>query len=203
MGSMNILDIGCGPTTRGSVGIDIHPHPGVDIVEDITAKPLPFDPDQFDGALMYHVIEHLPRESYEFVLGEIWRTLRPGGVLTIKTPHFSCGRDFWQDPTHVRPFALTTFSEYFKGHEASGQIYGYGFRFDPVRLRLHYNTFPEAGTPRLPFLVRVVEFLANGSKSRAATGVSIAQKLCERRWCYLVGGFSEIHAELVAVKPGA
>jgi SAM-dependent methyltransferase len=200
MAQAEILDIGCGPYKRGTVGLDIHPWPGVDVVHDVT-NGLPFEDDRFDGALLFHVLEHLPQESYEFVLSEIWRCCRPGAVLTVKVPHFSCGRDFWQDPTHVRPFAIGSFAEYFRGEGESGQNYGSGFRFSCRRVRLHYNTFPEGARPRLRPVVRVLELLANGpDQPPPSAHGSTFQRLCERRWCYLVGGFAELHAELVVLR---
>ena len=191
-----ILDIGCGPRKRGTVGMDIYPFPEVDVLYDV-ADGVPLPDDSVDGVYMYHVLEHLPMASYEHVLGEIWRVCRDGAWVRIKTPHFSCGRDFFQDPTHVRPFASTTFTEYFtQGAETHFSFYR-SFRFRCESVRINYNTFPEdaARRPRLAFLVRGLERLANSSP--------LMLRLCERRWCYWVGGFAEIHATLVAVKqPG-
>jgi SAM-dependent methyltransferase len=196
------LDVGCGPHKRGTIGVDIHPFEGVDLILDIT-QGLPFPKDSFDGATMFHVLEHLPRTAYEPLLTEVWRCLRPGGTFRIKVPHFSCGREFWQDPTHVRPFAINAFAEYFRGSRESGQNYGHTFRFACTRAELHYNTFPEAAPPRLRPMVRLLEWLANGKpKPGTVPGHgNVRQRLCERRWCYLVGGFGEIDVELTALKP--
>jgi SAM-dependent methyltransferase len=196
------LDVGCGPHKRGTIGVDIHPFEGVDLVLDIT-QGLPFPEDSFDGATMFHVLEHLPRTAYEPLLTEVWRCLRPGAVFRIKVPHFSCGREFWQDPTHVRPFAINAFTEYFRGSRESGQNFGHTFRFACTRAELHYNTFPEAARPRLRPVVRLLEWLANGTTKQGIVPGhgNTQQRLCERRWCYLVGGFGEIDAELTALKP--
>lgn len=187
------LDIGCGLRPRGTVGMDVFPFPEVDVVYDV-ADGVPLPDDSVEGVTMFHVLEHLPRDSYERVFGEIWRVCRDGATVRIKTPHFSCGRDFWQDPTHIAAFTTTTFTEYFTSGPETHFSFFRAFRFRCESVRINYNTFPEDAErrPRLHGVVRLLERLANSSPFQ--------QRLCERRWCYLVGGFSEIDATLVAVK---
>ncbi len=89
---------------------------------DIT-KGLPKDLDnKFDCVTAMHLLEHLPVNSYSRVMSEIRRVLKPGGILYLETPgirslflpSFSMGRkktacpiNFYDDPSHVKPFSKT------------------------------------------------------------------------------------------------
>lgn len=53
---------------------------------DIT-KGIPFDVGMFDVVVFGEVIEHVP--DPDFVLDEIWRTLKPGGRLIVTTPNLA------------------------------------------------------------------------------------------------------------------
>jgi SAM-dependent methyltransferase len=114
---LRVLDVGCGNNkVGGAIGIDRVALPGVDVVHDLNSFPYPFDSNSFDEIRLIHVIEHL--DSIIRVMEEIHRIVRPGGRVTIITPHYS---DFqsWNDPTHK--WHLTTFSfRYFEpGWESS------------------------------------------------------------------------------------
>jgi O-antigen chain-terminating methyltransferase len=54
-----------------------------------------------------HVVEHLAPEALNRLVRLSWRALQPGGVLIIETPSplsiVVAARNFWLDPTHVRP----------------------------------------------------------------------------------------------------
>jgi SAM-dependent methyltransferase len=52
-------------------------------VED--ARELSFPDESFDGCLCVSVVEHVPEDGDERVMAEIWRVLRPGGVLHLTT----------------------------------------------------------------------------------------------------------------------
>ena len=55
----------------------------------------------------FHVVEHLPPRSVERLLALACAALRPGGVLVLETPNplslVVAARNFWLDPTHLRP----------------------------------------------------------------------------------------------------
>lgn len=47
---------------------------------------LPFGPGVYEVCYLSHVLEHLPRERVPVLLADIFRCLRPGGVLRIVVP---------------------------------------------------------------------------------------------------------------------
>ncbi len=107
---MPTLDLGCGGSKRGDVGIDIAAWPGVDHVLALGFDRLPYADGFFNAAFMIHAIEHVPftiwshdgRRSYPMVqlLGEVYRVLKPGACFNILTLEFPDPRCF-EDPTHV------------------------------------------------------------------------------------------------------
>ena len=58
----------------------------------------------------FHVLEHCPFEYCLNLVHETARTLKPGGVFLIETPHpgnlLMAAEQFWIDPTHHRPIPL-------------------------------------------------------------------------------------------------
>ena len=87
-----ILDLGCGQhKIPGAIGMDLSA--SADIQRNIIDLPWPFPDEHFDRIESRQVFEHLPwggDEPYEnllMVIEECWRTLKPGGVLHIETPH--------------------------------------------------------------------------------------------------------------------
>lgn len=113
-----LLDLGCG---RGEMlqafaqaGLDVQ---GLDQAQDagscsqglpicqadITKDRYPFPDGSFDAVFLKSVIEHVWDPGH--MLAEILRILRPGGRIIVLTPDFSsCVREFYEDPTHVRPY---------------------------------------------------------------------------------------------------
>jgi len=58
------------------------------------AQAFPFPNAFFDRVLMTEVLEHLPDD--EQALTEVWRVLKPGGVLALTVPHDRY--PYWYDP---------------------------------------------------------------------------------------------------------
>lgn len=60
---------------------------GLDVVQcDIERQRLPFEDQSFDAVLLCEVFEHL-RINPVFTMSEIYRVLRPGGLLHLSTPN--------------------------------------------------------------------------------------------------------------------
>ncbi len=129
-----ILDLGCGSgKPAGMVGLDLSPHPGVDLVADLE-RPLPFADHSFAGARLRHVIEHVSDLSR--LLGEVHRVLRPGGRVEILTPHFSAAAS-WTDPSHRLHLGYHSL-DYFCGL-ARDDFRPLGFRFALMRRRIIFG----------------------------------------------------------------
>lgn len=109
--SGKILDVGSGDNALVQVclkhGIEAK---GIDICNGVNfeSDKLPFKDNEFDIVIMYSVIEHLQRPVN--ILLEVHRVLKPGGKVVIITSNFQlenlflCAKDFFNDPTHIRPY---------------------------------------------------------------------------------------------------
>lgn len=119
------LNLGCGKDIRpGWVNLDLARLPGVDVVHDLSALPLPFHDEEFDYILAKDVLEHV---DYIPLLREIHRILRRGGQLSIQVPHFT-SVDNYVDPTHHKRFSIRTL-DFFVANSGSGRDYYFDFSF--------------------------------------------------------------------------
>jgi len=121
------LDIGCGrgkwlrlarDIGRECIGVDSNPaaiqqcrEGGFEVLERDALQFLQSAGDQsFAVVSAFHVLEHCPFEYCLNLVYQIGRTLKPGGVLLIETPHagnlLMAAEQFWMDPTHNRPIPL-------------------------------------------------------------------------------------------------
>ena len=102
------LDVGCGANKQEHcLGMDKRRLPGVDVVHDIEAVPWPFAKETFTRVILSHVMEHIdPRKSVD-VMNEIWRVMKPDGVLMLAMP-YAGSFGHWQDPTHIKPWNEAT-----------------------------------------------------------------------------------------------
>lgn len=109
------LIIGSGPGYQkqpDTIALDYIAAFNPDVVRDIR-KGLPFDSEKFDEVECFHVMEHIgPNEDFLFVMQEIYRVLKPGGIVAIAVPHF-------QAPSalnvyeHVRLFDVDSFCNFY------------------------------------------------------------------------------------------
>jgi SAM-dependent methyltransferase len=93
------IDLGCGRFKKqGYFGIDRQLLPGVDLVCDCNER-IPLDDNVADGINATDFLEHINNDKRIHIMSEIWRLLKPDGMLTSMTPSTD-GREAFQDPTH-------------------------------------------------------------------------------------------------------
>ena len=124
-----LLDAGCGRgemlNAFASVGLecrgcDLEAPPvgtlACEIAElDFAIDRFPYETGTFDVVLAKSVLEHIdhPRNF----LAEIYRVLKPGGMLILLTPEWhSQWRVFYEDPTHVHPYVCLGVERLLKLH---------------------------------------------------------------------------------------
>lgn len=141
--------------------------PDVEVVHDLNIFPYPFEDNTFDVVIATHVLEHL--DDLVKVMKEIWRILKPGGVLKVTVPYFASHNAF-TDPTHKRFFTYFTF-DYFDPTSKIGQELGHEIgeaKFKIVKKRLKFskplkpveifaNIFPKLYEVSVPFLLPALE----------------------------------------------
>ncbi len=154
------LNLGCGRDIRqGYVNIDSVALPGVDMVLNVAAAPLPFADGSCDEVLCQDVLEHI---DYLPLLKEIHRVLAPGGRLVVRVPHYT-SRNNAVDPTHCKTFSIDTFEFFLAEPEFNHALTYYtDFHFSSIaRMRI---TFPRGS--KLLFLNRLVERWVNANRRR-------------------------------------
>jgi ubiquinone/menaquinone biosynthesis C-methylase UbiE len=108
---MRKVELGSGIERReGYIGIDKEDY-GQEYVRDVE-KGLPFDDNSVDAYFAQHLFEHI--HDFLFLMEEIYRTLKPGGILEVVVPHKDSSSMF-KDPTHIRIFDDYSFDYWVPG----------------------------------------------------------------------------------------
>lgn len=81
-----------------------------DVICNIEKEPLPYADSSVNEIACYEVLEHL--DDLIFAMNEMWRVLKPKGILKGKVPGTWSGSI--ADPTHKRMFVPESF-DYFTG----------------------------------------------------------------------------------------
>lgn len=158
------LNLGCGMDYRKDcINVDISPNVKVDMRFSLDEFPYPLDDESVSYLYCSHTLEHL--KEPEKALNEFKRIIRPGGVLHIRTPH-SCHISNWGHIQHRRAFSLHI--KYFLTD-----------CFELMSEKLEYGNGKYSSKYWIRYLIDIpINFLAN-----------LHIRLCERVWCYWVGGF--------------
>jgi len=141
------LDLGCGEYPRNPLdcdqlyGIDVRTDINDKSIksEDLSLAPIPFEDNYFDCVSAFDFVEHIPRtcigrngekrQPFIALLNEIFRVLKPGGVLVHLTP--ACPSELvFRDPTHVNFITDETFPLYFCGAAPWAKMYGFDGQFE-------------------------------------------------------------------------
>lgn len=120
------LNLGCGndymanEPNREWVNADISRNVKADVYFDAFQVPYPLESGSFDLVKAYDFLEHIPHTLFDakgqriptdgffVVMDEIFRILKPGGVLEARFPAF-LHRNNYIDPTHTRQILRETF----------------------------------------------------------------------------------------------
>ena len=95
------LNLGCGyKKLDGYVNIDKRSECEPDHVLDIAVSGLPYDDNTVGEIRSMDFLEHIPLGRTVFVIEEIWRVLKDGGIFEHQTPSTD-GRGAFQDPNHL------------------------------------------------------------------------------------------------------
>ncbi len=80
---------------------------------DIEKDNLNHEDNSIDFITMNAVIEHI--NNPDNIFKEIWRVLKPNGLIFVRTPNWQMSyKDFYNDPTHVKPFSPSTLKSTFE-----------------------------------------------------------------------------------------
>ena len=171
-----VLDIGCGPSKlNGSIGIDLLPYNGVDLVGDALEILREFPDKSVDFLYSRHFLEHV--HDLDSFVCEFSRVLKNECYAEIIVPHFS-NPYFYSDPTHVRPFGLYTFCYYsFSGQLFKRKVPTYmrDISFRLIGVTLHFQT--TKGNYVRSALKKLAELLVNSSGS--------IKEIYEELFCYM------------------
>lgn len=109
------LHLGAGnQILEGYINIDNRQLPGINIVRDIL-RGLPFEDNTIEKVVSENFLEHIPQTEVIWVMNEIWRVLKPGGIAHHVIPLAGTFND-WQDPTHLSRWGVETFDYFTKDH---------------------------------------------------------------------------------------
>ena len=126
------LNLGSGNRKKeGYVNIDIDETSGPDLVLDILTG-LPYEDETVDKVIAFDFLEHIPIGRTIYVINEIWRVLKLGGIFEHFTPSTD-GRGAYQDPTHVSFWNINSWLYYCEGVWAG--MYGIESRFKTKNLQ--------------------------------------------------------------------
>lgn len=131
MGEELKLNIGCGKIHfDGYVNIDISEDCKPDKVLDIREGLGMYKDDSVDEIIANGVLEMiLPNEEFLFVLNELWRVIRPNGIIKGQVPSID-PRVLMLDPFDRRWFQVGTFN-YWNYKEHSWREFGTQYGFKP------------------------------------------------------------------------
>lgn len=136
--------------------LDISPFPDVDIIADIQNMPH-VESEKFDTIICTQVLEHVPNPFD--AIDEIYRVLRPGGVLLITVPFLNNyhmePNDYWRFTEYglknlLKKFTSVAVSSHGSTfHHVAATL---GFRASEVDL----NILERTGAPKFPVIVSAI-----------------------------------------------
>jgi len=100
------LNLACGADYKeGWINQDFDRRVRADVYCDLEEM-LPIPDASFDLVYACHILEHISK--LQNLKAEIYRILKPGGVLACVVPHY-LSLDAWGNPQHIRAFSRDSF----------------------------------------------------------------------------------------------
>ena len=156
-----ILDLGCG-TDHFSKACRARGYEaeGIDIDRcDLEKDALPYEDERFDVVTQLALIEHI--NNTENLMRETHRVLKPGGITIVLTPNWQMdSKNFYNDPTHIKPFTPKSLDTLFKMYDFDTVFMGPSLICKP---KLYWK-LPES------LKYRVAKRLRGGTKSIMGIG---------------------------------
>ena len=141
------VDLGCGTNPQNYfkadtlIGIDLNPEVGNQpgyISQDIALEGIPLPDSSVDYVTAFDFLEHIQRtplyknevcirNPFIYVMNEISRVLKVGGLFLHRTPAYPKDECF-MDPTHVNPIVESTIIYFAKAHNKEGIDVGQSIR---------------------------------------------------------------------------
>jgi SAM-dependent methyltransferase len=170
-----LLDLGCADRfIETACKSEKWKYRGLDFTDvNFEVDSLPINNNTVDMVVSLAVIEHL-RDPENFIT-EIFRCLKPGGLIYLSTPNFQLDwKNFYNDPTHVRPYTPQSIEQLLNLSGFESVISFPGLRCKDIKWYKGRNRFLKAYY-LLPFrndtVWPVPQFLKGHSRSIFAAGL--------------------------------
>ena len=165
---MRELDLGCGPhKIKNAITVDKNKKVRPDVIYDLNTVSYPFKDNTFEKINMRHSIEHL--DEPEKVLYEVLRIAKNNAAIYIEVPHFSYYASYLM--LHKRAYCCQAFKIFCDENP--------NFKLKKIELKWSRD-------------VDVTNFVRSWINSIISFFANLNYHLCERIWCYWIGGFGEI-----------
>lgn len=124
------------------VNVDVSDNVGADAVVNLFAYPWNLPDNGFDGALLSHLVEHIPHgngalDGFYSFFAELYRVLTPGAVAHVLVP-YGMSTGALQDPTHHRYILPQTFT-YLTPNPDAPFAMDYGSAWEIVGIRYQFT----------------------------------------------------------------
>ncbi len=192
-----VINFGCGSTTMpGAINVDCVKLPNVDVAFNFEQFPYPFEDNSIDEIHMYFVLEHIV--DHFGAMRELYRIMKPGGMLYIRVPHGSSCYGQWGEFTHQRGYGFRAFDIFAEGND---RAYYSDVRFITRKRKCKYFlTYPYnfyKFNTWVPHWEKYwFSFLVKGYVLAIQFLIDLSPEVFERFWCYWVGGAAEVYVEL-------
>ncbi len=110
------LEIGSGPLRKPG-WLTVDKCLGADIYWDLNKK-LPFRNDEFETIYSSHVLEHFSFKELQRLLAELYRILKPGGIMSVCVPDAQIYIDIYNNKKDSRKLNLTQYQPAFISEES-------------------------------------------------------------------------------------